>query len=818
VYLFGAAFTATVPTGVDGRYFLPGLPAGTYTLVSQATGSGAVVAHVVNGQTTTADITVGAGRIQGRVTTASGGSAAGAPVLLIDPSGAFSTQFGATDQNGNYEFTAITLGLPYTVRAGHPTNPLALSLSAPVVVATDGQTATVNLTLPAVATVRVTVLDSDGVTPVPFPFISIDRDDGNGFQALGYGDFDGVAIIENAAGDFTVRAADDTGILGTVSGTVAPSADGTIIDVTITATGGLARLRGTAFAADGLTPLPEDDRVVIELVDVVSGAVIMQQSRGEFDFNVRVGNDHELTLQARSPLDPTAVVPLGFAMLVSPGNDYAGLDLYLPVPVVSGVVFQSDGFVVPFPSVGLTLTAGDGTTETFFATRTTGGGDYGIPVLRLGEFELTAQDPDSGLSATVTGSIVNATDIVQQDVVLAEGGSINGVVVENGAAVPFAEVTVISGSVTRTTFGSQAGLFGLGSVPAGPVRLRACNSQGACSSQLAFVEAGTTLPVTLSIEYGSVYGWIYDDLGNPVEGATVSVYNRADGSLPTGVSTTSTESGFFSLNNVPAGEVTVVAFAQGANTGGLTETFLDPFGNAFAEVYLEGRATKFDHQFDWQFSDFVVTCNGGLRVGQDGLTPADTSALQFAAQNGPTHTFPCLPFARLDSSETPVLDAGYVDGVGLDVGRRMSFVRAGGGVAYLRYLEVLTNRGPSDITVRVRLTGTLPDEGTTLTRTPAQTDNTYAVYGQFGAGLGLVFSGFDPPTPVQQTFDVHGYSYEWIITIPAGETRRLVHYVVHGEGGSANNTAGVLASQVDGSLLDELTAEELATIVNFRIQ
>ncbi len=822
VSLFGSTISVTVTTGADGRYFLPGLPAGSYTLLSQVIGSGAAVAQVVNGQTTTADITIGAGRIQGRVTMRSGSVAVGAPVALIDPTGTFPSPFATTDSTGRYEFVGVTLGLPYTVQASHPTIPVALAFSAPVTVTSDGQTVTADVTLPAVANVRVTVVESDGTTPVPFPFISIDREDGNGFQPVMWGDADGIATIENVSGDFTVRATDDAGVLGFATGTVAPNQDGTVIDVTITATGGLATVSGTVYATDGITPLPDDNRLVVELIDVASGNVIQQQSRGQFSFVVRVAPLQEIALVAHSPLDFETTASPGFTLGLSPGDNVVGLDMLLPVPVVWGTVLFADGSVVPFPNVSLELTAPNGESETFFATRNNGV-EYGIPVLRLGDFALTAQDPDSGLSETVTGTVANPTDVINQDVTLPEGATVIGWVFDNGEPVFAAAVTLISqGSAARTVLASAGGFFSFGSsVPPGPIRLQACNSFGACSSQVAFAEVGGFLNVTLNVQVGAVFGFVGDVDGNPVDGATVFAYNRVDSGPSNGVSTTSFD-GSFGFQGMPAGVVTIAAFAPGSNIGGLTETFVQAGAFAFADVQLNGTATKFDYPLDSDASRFVVRCDGGAWVGPNGDTAVDASTLQIGRPNGtPLGTFPCLPFAALVDSREPVLDAGYVDGVGLEVARKVFVPEEGG---FVRYLEVLTNPFPVDVTVRVRVSGTI-NELPTVTLTPAETNNTHALLNDGDAILGLVFGGYDAPVQAVSRIanGVRAYSYEWTVTIPAEETRRLLHFVVQGARGFPNyavaaSWAAALAELNDEFALAGLSFEERATIVNFVIQ
>ena len=821
VSLFGSAISVTVTTGADGRYVLPGLPAGSYTLLSQVVGSGGAVAQVVNGQTTTADITIGSGRIQGRVTMRSGSVAVGAPVVLIDPTGTFPSPFATTDSAGRYEFVGVTLGLPYTVQAGHPTIPVALAFSAPVTVTSDGQTVTADVTLPAVANVRVTVVESNGTTPVPFPFISIDREDGNGFQPVMWGDADGIATIENVSGDFTVRATDDAGVLGFATGTVAPNQDGTVIDVTITATGGLATVSGTVYATDGITPLPDDNRLVVELIDVASGNVIQQQSRGQFSFVVRVTPLQEIALVAHSPLDFATSAGPGFTLGLSPDDNVVGLDMLLPVPVVWGTVLFSDGSVVPFPNVSLELTAPNGESETFFATRNNGV-EYGIPVLRLGDFALTAQDPDSGLSETVTGTVANPTDVINQDVTLPEGATVIGSVFDNGEPVSAAAVTLISqGATARTVFASAGGFFSFGSsVPPGPIRLQACNSLGACSSQVAFAEVGGFLNVTLTIQAGQVFGQVLDEEGSSVGNATVSAYNRSDSGLSNVLAVSS--DGEFFFQSLPAGVVTIAAFAPGSTIGGVTETILEPGGSAFVDVHLNGTATKFDYPLDSDASRFVVRCDGGAWVGPNGDTAVDASTLQFARPNGTSlGTFPCLPFAALVNSREPVLDAGYVDGVGLEVARKVFVPEEGG---FVRYLEVLTNPGPVDVTVRVRVSGTI-NELPTVTLTPAETNNTHALLNDGDAILGLVFGGYDAPVQAVSRIanGVQTYSYEWTVTIPAEETRRLLHFVVQGQRGFPNyavaaSWAAALAELNDEFALAGLSFEEKATIVNFVIQ
>jgi hypothetical protein len=88
--------------------------------------------------------------------------------------------------------------------------------------------------------------------------------------------------------------------------------------------------------------------------------------------------------------------------------------------------------------------------------------------------------------------------------------------------------------------------------------------------------------------------------------------------------------------------------------------------------------------------------------------------------------------------------------------------------------------------------------------------------------LGLVFGGYNAPVLASAQVADGGrhYSYEWTVTIPAGETRRLMHFVVQGRPGFPNYAAAINRTTAIAALSDpvawaDLTFEELATIVNF---
>jgi hypothetical protein len=330
--------------------------------------------------------------------------------------------------------------------------------------------------------------------------------------------------------------------------------------------------------------------------------------------------------------------------------------------------------------------------------------------------------------------------------------------------------------------------------------------------------------MTLAIEAMSmVNGYVRDPIGQPVSGATVTVYNRDKTGMVEGLSAVSDETGFYGIFGVMPGDLTVTAFAPGSSTGGLTTTSVDPANSTLVDVFLEDGAAVFDYMLEASSTQYSLSCAGAAAGGPDGQTAFSASTLRLARPNGiALGDFPCLPFANLsENSRQPLLDAGYVDGIGLDLARKI-FVPADG--TFARYLEVLTNRGPSDVTVRVRIVGALSNSSPALVAPPDDSDNTFAAFNEGNAVLGLVFGGFGAPVTALPKF-TNGrpdYGYEWTVTIPAGETRRLMHFVVQGLSGAAHFNATIqqsfaLSILADPNALSELSAEEKATIVNFLV-
>jgi len=813
--------SATVVTQAGGAYLISGLPAGTYTIEATAAGAaGGAVVQVINGQSTTANITIGVGSIVGKVVRASGAAAAGASVQLIDPLGVFGGAQTTANTNGDFQFNAVTVGASYIVKATHPTNPYAVVSSTPVETG-EGQAAQVNLMLPPSASAHVTVFDADGMTPLS-ALVAIDRHDGQGFQPAGSTNATSAATIPNVTGQFSVQAYSPVGVLGVTDGVVTPADDNGIVNLSIVTPGGLARVTGTVYAVDGITPLP-DGSVTIQLVDQ-SGHVLQQSTDARYSFDVRVttGNGIVFSLTATPSFDQTNVYSLGYGFNLSPGDEVSNADFTLTVPVVSGTVTFFDGTPAPFPNAMVISTDSSGTTQAFFATRTDMDGQYGVPVLSLGTFYLTAQDAGFGLTTTVSDFIATSADVITEDVELPQAVTLTGTVKWQNInlGVPGVQVSLTSAAaVSRTMVTNSNGNFSFNLVAAStPYSIVACDPvTQACGSAIGVATASNVFILITPPQ--PLTGTVLDNSFQPAAGASVAAYSANSAVVLTGVTATTASDGSFGLN-APAGTLNLTAFGAGSQIGTVQSV---PGGSVVQLTLSSSNAIRFDYPVG-RPSTRVLHCDGTIDGGPTSTTAFTTSTLQLLPSLGvtPLDTFPCVPYGKLQTFSPlyPTLDGGYRPGAGLQVSRQIYVSNTG---VFTRYLEALTNPTTVPITVVVQINGSIAGGNFSLTRSPSQTGNTYAVVNDGSAGLGLVFAGSGGSVSISPNFSGGSptYSYSWRVLLQPGQTRRLMHFVVQstsdGSTTAAINEASGLATLSISEATAGMSTAEKSSVANFHI-
>ena len=156
--------------------------------------------------------------------------------------------------------------------------------------------------------------------------------------------------------------------------------------------------------------------------------------------------------------------------------------------------------------------------------------------------------------------------------------------------------------------------------------------------------------------------------------------------------------------------------------------------------------------------------------------------------------------------------------------QRKLFVPSTGGFA--RYLEILSNSGTIAQTVTVTAAGYLGSETSTrVVVAPSDNENTFAVTDQDGLccdpTLAHVFAGPGAAVGASAVQFIAGdyyIQYAWEVTIPAGETRVLMHFAVQRDlpdTSGATTQAQALRSLTDPSALAGMSAAERAAVVNF---
>jgi hypothetical protein len=338
---------------------------------------------------------------------------------------------------------------------------------------------------------------------------------------------------------------------------------------------------------------------------------------------------------------------------------------------------------------------------------------------------------------------------------------------------------------------------------------------------------------------GTISGTVFaDPNGTVVDGADVTLLtlDQSGPSLPGGFrrNTFSASDGRYAAANLPAGHYTAIAWDWNTSRTGIGTGVLSPGGASTIDVTI-GNATNFwsPYNFDGSINGlrYDIGCDAAVQRGGQagGFKPAFSGAgilslFAGSAATGQATFFPCVDFGRLELNDRGVtLEGGRLDAIGLEVTRKV-FVPEGG--EFGRYLEVLTNRTTVDLTVRVAISGRLAmgTAGASLVVRPSDTSHTVAVFedeSREAPSVGFVFGSASAPVAAltagvaEQT---QNQQYAWVVTVPAGQTRSILHFLVQATAFGATavaNQAFALANLSDPAALAGLTAQEKASIVNF---
>lgn len=828
-------------TDSTGKLTISNVPIGSFIVRAFNPNNTALFSDVTgnlanNGDVVQVTVTLqGTGVITGRVTFASGAPASNASVQAIQP---FFRTFGTTttDSNGNYSIAQIPTGQPITVRAFNPTVGGSFKDSLTTLTA-DGQTVTVNITLPALATLNVLALAADG-SPSPGLNIQVQDSLRGGLTSVGTTGANGTLLVSNVQeGPFVVRAVNPSSnqLAGEAVGTVAPADDGHTINVTINAAVS-GNIQGTVVAGDGQTAV---SFAFVELFDATTNVQLLTtstDSNGNYQFqNVTVGNQG-FKVRVHLPNDFSTFFDQTGTFAHS--GDTVTVNFTLPITVITGRVTFFDGTPVPFPSIFVTQKGSSGTPHSIsFFSSSDANGNYRVLGPMVGDYMLMAEDDnDSSLNATVQGTITDVTVPVSQDVTMPPSGTVTGTVTDStGAVVQFGDVVVASpgdrfDNFTRT---DQSGVYQFARVAAGQVFVQANDnafhtfgtSTGTLTTEDQILTINVSLPAT-----GTVQGTVFQSDGTtPAPNVNVRVQNFTN-SGEEGFSEVFTQTdgfGNYQVTNVQVGRIQVAAtqnfnvfgIADGSLTAGQPATINVTLGNAIDDfIELDGSNGGF-----FEFFCDATMDSGFLNRSLNG--PYNDAG--FLNIDGDSFAFPCAEAARAElNGRQYVIGPAQIAGVNIT---RKAFVPASGNFA--RYLEILSNPGTNPVTISVGQESFFSAfNGMNFLVSPAQSNNTYFIADVSSAeccnfaNAAEIFAGPNATTPISSFNFFRGNEdivWHWSpITIQPGQTVTFMHFSVQHDPADPDGLqaeAQALVNLTDPDSLTGLTPQDQAAIVNFNI-
>jgi hypothetical protein len=692
-----------------------------------------------------------------------------------------------------------------------------------------GQPTVVDIKYPAIASVRLTARQSDGT---PMAGLQVQIQDAASFRNAGSTSESGEIVIPNVTeGPFTVYVytAAFTPI-GSVAGAVTTANHGGIVDVLFEATAG--SISGQVYGRDGTTPLAD---VFLQLRDGVTDAFITSTSTaadGSYSFaNVLI---------ASGVFKIVAFAPNGSSVQQS-GALAAGVvvDLTLPVVRLPGTVTYHDGTPAAGAAIAVAQPRGDGTFSRQNTTADAGGGFTAL--VGNGEVEVQARDQIGMLEVRAIDEVTDASTPIF-NLVLPPAGTASGAILDalgQSTTAPYIIVTASGSDRSGSQFVSGSS-YAFAAVPAGGFSVQACDGSVACTAVTGRITSNGEVVIAPDAALpakGTVTGTVYAADGvTPQPFADVMIAGGSDGAMGQFAQYTNADpAGAFVFNGVPVGPVKLVAYDQAGMESGLQTGTLGAGAPLALNVQL---GTAVSACFNPDFSrpalqgadgfQYTLGCTGDLiRENSDeegtfgpyqsasllrlnGAAPTESSAAQVA-----------------DGGRTRIYGPFQISGV---AATRKVFVPESGG--FVRFLDTLTNSSSQAVTLDV--TSDSDFNGIVhVVVDPATTGNTYAVTradaelnedGQFTrSALGHVFGGVGADVTASAISFQHmlGSSFgRWTVTIPAGQSVSLMHFSVQRDPDDVAGAAAqaqALVNLTDPNMLANMTAEEKARVVNFRI-
>ncbi|HEY2359977.1 MAG TPA: carboxypeptidase regulatory-like domain-containing protein, partial [Candidatus Angelobacter sp.] len=739
-----------------------------------------------------------------------------------------------------YTITQVVAGRPFTLRAFDPRGFAGFRTLNNNVVPSDGATLTLNAVIPAQATVHV-IVQQAGNVPLANAQIDIMFAQDGFFRGVGTTDINGVLNIPNVPeGSFTVEAftPNTFRFAGSAVGVVTPADDGGSVNITINAPS-TGNITGQIFASDGQTLV----QTSVQVFDAATGNFLgstFSFGGSYFISNITSGGAG-FRVRAFSPSNSGVFgentgVFTGFGQTVT-------VNVTIPIGVVKGTATYTDGTPVPFPQAFVTQTDATGNVFSFFANTNGADGSYSVAGPFVGNFTLTVQDSNSGLTQVINGAVSDINVPVIVNVTMPPTGLVKGVVYDStGNPSPFADIGMANAGMRRDAFtrADAEGNYVFSHVPLGRFTLQAVDNnfelfvtmRGNLLSDGDTVVLNPILPA-----FGSVSGTVFNTDGvTPAANAPVNI-ESLDSTGPEGFSynfVRTDANGNYSLGGISVGNVhittadpatfTISGFAAGQVSAGQNTTINVVLGQGFD--FFDTRQFNFNldgtngYRYDIECDGEIQS--GGRIDGSLGRGYSGAENLEFSGSNF-NEFFPCLAGAQT-AQDGREIDFGPAGVSGVSVTRKVYSPASGG---FTRYLEVLNNTTQQPVPITPLVQSFLNSGSITIQVAPGDTSNTYAVTGTTFCCtplLGAVFAGPTAAVPAGDllfpTSDNRSVSYDWNMTLPPGGSAIVMHFDVQRD---PNDLPGMqaqaqaLVNQTDPDEFTGMTDDEKAQVVNFNV-
>lgn len=566
----------SVVSGIDGRFTLPGVSAGTFNVsaINPATGDRAHAVATIAEQGENVDVTLrfqGLGEVE---VTVLGGTDTPVPSVEVTYTALGSiphTRSALTDASGRSSFPGVPTG-QFTVSARDAANRLVGTALAEV---DAGDVTSVTLRLQPVGALEGQVLGSDGTTVQPGVLVRLSsRERGIVSQAIagasGDFSFDTLPISD---GPFTLDALVGGRLQGRASGIVFSAPNETLVRNVVLEP--MGRVQGSVMASSG--PVA-DALVTLQSTEGMRPTFqARSDSEGRFAFpSVPVGD-----------FDLRAVTPNGqigtAAGRVSEEGETVVLDVAILDEGVTGTVFERDGVTPVAAGVTVYLAPkSEGSRYTYentagaISTQTDAAGRFAFTLNAVGSYYVQAEDGLDRGRSELTVVTLNATQPIAARVTYLGKGQVSGTVRNTAGQVqPGAAVTVRSEgafTVDRHAVTDANGRYAIPGVFVGDLVATAQNGPaelgGQSTGRLVSDADEVVLDITLAAT-ASVSGRVLERDGTVVASRVRLTVSRdgvhwAESEFPDGSA--------YSFPTVPVGQIKVEAEVVESGDSGVATT------------------------------------------------------------------------------------------------------------------------------------------------------------------------------------------------------------------------------------------------------